>query len=143
MRSNVRVAGVARSTVDTMPKRCPNAIASMKLASAIPTTGAIVSSRAANRPGSPKQAMIAASNVPARSETSRATAAAAIVSPYQPSMNGTLDSTVAGSISLPGRAPAQAATAIPSVIDRVVLGLMSSNRTLMRMRLRLRSAGPR
>jgi hypothetical protein len=55
-------------------------MARAKLASAMPITGASVTSRAAYRPGSPKQATIAASKLPSRSATQRTTPAAASAS---------------------------------------------------------------
>ena len=46
-------------------------------------------------------------------------------------MNGTLPSTVAASIAVPGLVPLGAASAIPSVIEAVVLGFTSRMRALM------------
>ncbi len=129
-RTTSRISGAARSRAATIEKRSPSAIAIAIAASAIPTTGAGDSSRAASRPGSPKQAIAtpAIAGSAARAATASSVAAAASASSACDSTEGVPHGAVTASISVPGRARRRASAAIAAVIATVVLGLTTSSR---------------
>ncbi len=116
-RSRIAAPGARRSrrcasSVVTTEKPVASSEAAWKAASAMPITGPRASSRAACRPGSPKQAMMCACAPAASPErTCSATPAAAHTSSWWPSIDGAPKLGCTASITVPGAAAARAACA--------------------------------
>ena len=120
-----------RPSVVTTEKPVASIEAACIAASAMPSTGPRASSRAASRPGSPKQAMTwpsTPSASPARTSASRP--GRLIASSWWPSIEAGPVGEVAATISVPGPAAARAAAAMVAVMPAVVFGLV----TLIRIR---------